>query len=477
MPAADTIATLDMTRLQAGYCDDAFGPVEVADTILKRIAKAGENNVWTARVDDDALMKQADALARLPRNERGRLTLFGIPFAVKDNIDVEGFDTTAGCADFAYRPRASAPIITRLRDAGALLIGKTNLDQFATGLTGTRSPFGAPRNPFNAAYIPGGSSSGSAVAVASGFASFALGTDTAGSGRVPAGFTNLIGFKPTRGLVSMAGIVPACRSLDCIAVFALSAGDAARVFEVMRGRDVDDPYARGQADQARLAEPSRFEGSGDFTGVRLAVPREDDLDFCGDDGAAHLFAASIERAAALGADIRRIDFSLFLEAAQMLYGGPWMAERTVAIAQQLERNPDAILPVTRATIEQGADYSAMAAFEAFYKLQALRQKAMPVFDEAHALLMPTTPTIFTIAEIEAEPVKRNNILATYTNFLNLFDMCGIAVPAGFYPGGLPFGVTFASPALQDADMLALARVFQERSGIAGGMAGVKQGGG
>jgi len=369
--------------------------------------------------------------------------LAGLRFAVKDNIDVAGMPTTAGCAAYAYQPSRSATAVQKLLDAGAACAGKTNLDQFATGLSGMRSPYGECRNAFNPDYISGGSSSGSALAVALGMADFALGTDTAGSGRVPAAFNNVVGLKPTRGLVSTSGVVPACRSLDCISVFAKSCARALSVLEVMKGYDPADPYSRHE-------NPVCLESRN----LRVAVPR--DPEFYGDAAYASLFAQSLEK---LGGARVPVDFTPFLAAQQLLYDGPWLAERTAQLQAFMRQHAGEMHPVVREVIAGGNRYSAVDAFQAQYRLAALRRDTESVWEAADVLVVPGAPTIYTRAEMAADPVALNARLGLYTNFVNLLDLAAITVPAGFRPDGIPFGITLIGPAFSDRALAALGARF------------------
>ncbi len=347
--------------------------------------------------DRDALRAQATALERRGPHE---LPLYGIPFAIKDNIDLAGVPTTAACAAYAYTPRVSATVVQRLVDAGALPIGKTNLDQFATGLVGTRSPYGIGRNAFDRNYISGGSSAGSAVAVAQGLVSFALGTDTAGSGRVPAAFNNLVGLKPTLGRLSTRGVVPACRTLDAVSIFALGAADCARVARVAEGFDAADTQSR--ASQASLALGWLARGP-----WRFGVPRASQLEFLGNEGYRALFQRSVERLAALGGTPVTIDIAPLLEAARLLYEGPWVAERLTVVADLLRAKPEALHPVTREIIAGAAGRSADDAFRAHYRLGELRRAAEALWREMDVLLLPTAPTIFTVDAVLADPLRLN----------------------------------------------------------------------
>jgi allophanate hydrolase len=436
---------LDIAHLRERYLTGGCTPRDLVEELLVRLAGEDQHHVWISRLDADALQSRARALQG---KDMSSLPLYGIPFAIKDNIDFTGLPTTAACPDYAYRPAESAFVVQRLIDAGALPVGKTNMDQFATGLNGTRSPYGACRNAFNPDYIAGGSSSGSAVAVALGLASFALGTDTAGSGRVPAAFNNLIGHKPTCGVLSTRGVVPACRSLDAVSIFALNAEDAERVMCVAAGFDPHDPYSR----------PLALHGFdfGRAPAFRFGVPRFADLEFFGNPDGARLFSAAAARLEALGGTAVQVDLRPFLSAARLLYEGPWVAERYLAIRDFIEAKPDSLLPVTRAIIGQGKQALAIDAFAGLYELQALKRSCAAVWDHINVLLTPTAGAIHTIAEMQADPVRLNAKLGYYTNFMNLLDLAATAVPAGFQVNGLPFGVTLVAPAHQDGPLLHLA---------------------
>jgi allophanate hydrolase len=441
---------LDLFSLGTEYQSGRLRPSQTVAGILARIAQRGDDKTWIHLIPRAELEARAAALEKA--GPKG-LPLYGIPFAIKDNIDCTGHPTTAGCPEFAYTAKASAPVVEKLLAAGAILIGKTNLDQFATGLVGVRSPYGVPRNTFNPKYIPGGSSSGSAVAVAAGLVSFSLGTDTAGSGRVPAAFNNLVGLKPTRGLLSARGVVPACRSLDCVSIFALTAQDAAAVLRCARGFDADDAFSRRESAPARAMPRS-------FAGCRFGVPRADQLQFFGNEETPKLFESSLERITTLGGERVEIDFAPFLETARLLYEGPWVAERYVAIREFIERQPQALHPVTRSIIGDARRHLAVDAFSAYYRLKALQRQTAPVWDDIDLLVTPTAGTIYRIAEVQAEPVRLNSNLGYYTNFMNLLDLAAIAVPAGFQRDGLPFGVTFAAPAFADEALCALGESAQ-----------------
>jgi allophanate hydrolase len=423
---------------------------DVARDALARVAayEAVQPAVWITRVGEAEVLAQARAVdARIAVGER--LPLAGAPFAVKDNIDVAGLPTTAACPAFAYTAEATAPVVERLIAAGAVLIGKTNLDQFATGLVGTRTPYGACGAVYNRAWVSGGSSSGSAVAVAAGLVAFALGTDTAGSGRVPAAFNNLVGLKPTKGRWSTRGVVPACRSLDCVTVLASTAVEAGLVDDVVAGFDAADPYSRRQP-QIR---------PGAITAIGL--PRPDQLDWMGDGEALRLYGQAIERVRAMRVELVEVDIDPMLDAAALLYDGPWVAERTAALESLLRRQPRAIEPTVRAILQSGLSISAVDAFRGEYALRAHQRAAEGLWERVDALLLPTTATTYRIREVMAEPFALNANLGRYTNFVNLLDMSAIAVPAGFRDNATGFGVSFIGPAWADRALLGLARRYEE----------------
>ncbi len=434
MTALTIESVLDGYRTRRSTVEATIG------VVLARIDAAPSGNVWIHRLPRDQVMAY---VARLREKSMDELPLFGVPFAIKDNIDLAGVPTTAACPEFAYVPTRSAFVVERLIAAGAIPIGKTNLDQFATGLVGTRSPFGACENSFDSSYISGGSSSGSAVAVARGFVSFALGTDTAGSGRVPAAFNNLVGLKPSCGVLSTTGVVPACRSLDCVSIFSLTAGDAQRVLDVAQGFDASDAYSREL--------PAR----GLPEALRIGIPRRDQLEFFGDAEYAELFGRAHRQAAAIGCAVVELDFQAFFETARLLYEGPWVAERFAAIEEFLAAHPKALHPVTASIIGTGSQATAVAAFRAQYRLKALQRATAPVWQQADALMVPSAGTIYRIADVLANPVTLNSNLGRYTNFVNLLDLAAIAVPAGFRSDGLPFGVTLIGPAGTDRALVSI----------------------
>ena len=380
--------------------------------------------------------------------------LFGVPFVVKDNIDVAGLPTTAACPAFAYRPAKSAFVVERLERAGAIVIGKTNLDQFATGLVGVRSPYGVPRNALRGDLIPGGSSSGSATAVGAGLVPFSLGTDTAGSGRVPAALNRIVGLKPSLGALSASGVVPACRTLDTISVFAHDVADAFTVYQQACAFDEADAYCRPFPQAALSAFPS---------GVRLGVPRPDQRQFFDDADAPAAFSRDIQLAESLGARVVEFDFDPFAEVARALYEGPWVAERYAATKALIENNPQALHPVTRGIVEGARKFDAVAAFEAFYRLADQKRKTSGVWSEFDVMLVPTAPRFYSVAEVMADPIRLNSRLGTYTNFVNLLDLCAIAVPSSIRADGLPSSVTLVAPTGADGLIAGVAAEIESRS--------------
>jgi len=446
---------LSIGHLRAEYLTGRTRPADLLGQILERIPEHAEDNIWIRVLKEDELRPY---LKRLEGASPEALPLYGIPFAIKDNIDLAGVPTTAGCPAYSYVPQQSAFVVQRLIEAGAIPVGKTNLDQFATGLVGTRSPYGTTRNPFRPDYISGGSSSGSAVALARGLVSFALGTDTAGSGRVPAAFNNLVGIKPTRGLLSNRGMVPACRSLDCVSLFALDLPDAQSVQALVATWDSQDPYAR--VPEAGPAPRRAF---------RFGVPEQ--LEFLNDGQWEGLYRAAAQRLQGLGGQPVRIDFEPFLAAASLLYEGPWVAERYAAIQPFIESRPEALHPVTRAIIQPAIRATAVQAFQAQYRLQALKRRADALLADLDLVLIPSAPTIYTIAEVEEDPIRLDGRLGLYTNFMNLLDYAAIAVPAGFDSRGLPFGVTLFGPAFSDRALAVYADRLHRAAGLPLGATG------
>ena len=436
---------LDLATLRALYADRTVTPLDVIQAVIERRAAWPDKAVFITPASDDALRAAATALvAAYP--EPNSLPLWGIPFAVKDNIDVAGLPTTAACPAFAYHPEVDATVVARLRAAGAIVIGKTNLDQFATGLNGTRSPYGAPRSVFDADYVSGGSSSGSAVAVGAGFATFSLGTDTAGSGRVPAMFNNLVGIKPTPGLLPNTGVVPACKSVDCVTIFAATVGDGVAIRKVAEGFDAADPFSK----KARWANlPS--------SGLRVGVLDGAEREFFGNAEVEKLYDAAIENIRSLGATIVPFDYAPFRESAALLYEGPWVAERLAAVEGFFASNEADFDPTVRAIIGGAKGKTAVEAFKGKYRLEELRRITEAEWAKADVLLLPTSPTTYTVAAMRADPIRLNSHFGRYTNFVNLLDCAAIAVPAGFDSNDhLPAGVTLIAPAFMDDALAPLA---------------------
>ena len=421
-----------------------------AQTVARSYARIRDYNdpaVFISLRDEKDALAEADALLK---KDAAQLPLLGVPVAVKDNIDTLGMPTTAACPAFAYSPAHDSTAVAKLRAAGAIIIGKTNLDQFATGLVGVRSPYGIPVNPIRGDLIPGGSSSGSAVAVAAGLVPLALGTDTAGSGRVPAMLNNIVGLKPSLGLISTAGVVPACRTLDCISVFSLTVDDAMTALQVMAGPDGADPFSRNRP----LANMTAFPGN-----LPLGIPRNGQLIFFGDKASEKAYGEALQRWTSLGATLVEFDLEPFYETARLLYEGPWVAERYLVIRNMLASSPDSIHPVTREITAAGARLTAADTFAALYRLQALRRVAERAFTSLDAVVLPTAPTAYSTAQVLANPIELNSRLGTYTNFVNLLDLCALALPAAMRPDGIPFGITLLAPAGHDARLASIGRVF------------------
>lgn len=441
-----TFSRLSATAIAASVSSGETTALAVIEDTLARLAAydAHQPQVWISRASPDALHAAASAIdARVAAGEH--LPLAGVPYAAKDNIDVAGLETTAACPAFAYRPERSARVIERLEAAGAICVGKTNLDQFATGLVGTRSPYGIPRNAYNRDYVSGGSSSGSAVAVAAGLVAFGLGTDTAGSGRVPAAFNHLVGFKPSKGRWSNRGLVPACRTIDCITVFTDALVDAAAVDAALAGFDAEDAYSRPPAEVP-------------LTGKRIGVPRRDQRVFFGDMEAEHFYERALATLATEG-ELVEIDITPLLAAAQLLYGGPWVAERTAAILPLLKNDPEAIHPVVREIVSAGLAMSAVEVWQGHYRLAELQRGAEAMWADVDALAFPTTGTTYRVAELEAAPIALNSNLGRYTNFVNLLDMAAVAVPAGARDNATGFGITLIGPAHTDRALIDLAATY------------------
>jgi allophanate hydrolase len=435
---------MTLAELRTRYASQHARPTDVVSEIYAALSREPLNPVWLSLVPREIALARAAALERDPL--AAAKPLYGVPFAIKDNIDLAGLPTTAACPAYAYKPEASATVVQNLIDAGAIPIGKTNLDQFATGLVGTRSPHGACSSVFDPRYISGGSSAGSAVAVAKGLAAFSLGTDTAGSGRVPAAFNGLIGLKPTRGVLSTLGVVPACRTLDCVSIFANTAHDAHTVLHAARGFDPLDPFSR---------TPAPGEGAAPWLGgaFRFGVPAANQLQFFGDDEAEALYWKAVADIERLGGQKVEIDFAHFRAAADLLYSGPWVAERLAAVGEV------ATDPTVARIIAGGAKYTAVDTFNAEYRLRELQRATQAEWARMDTLVLPTTGTIYTHEAIAADPIALNTNLGYYTNFVNLLDLAAVAVPAGVRTTGLPFGISFVGPAFTDEALLSLAGAF------------------
>ncbi|WP_247324407.1 allophanate hydrolase [Bradyrhizobium sp. 21] len=441
------------------------GTLTPAQTIARSYQRIRDHNDPALFI---SLRDEKDAIAeaeKLAAKDAAHLPLYGVPVVVKDNIDALGFPTTAACPAFSYTPTHDSTAVLRLRAAGAIIIGKTNLDQFATGLVGVRSPYGIPRNSIRDDLIPGGSSSGSATAVGAALVPLSLGTDTAGSGRVPAMLNNIVGLKPSLGMISTAGLVPACRTLDCISVFALTVDDAALALSVMAGPDQADPFSRDRPLGPLTPLPAN---------LRLGVPRNGQLIFFGDKKAEAAYADALKRWTSLGATLVEFDLEPFYETARLLYEGPWVAERYLVIRNLLASAPDSIHPVTREITAAGARLTAAETFSALYRLQGLRRIAERTFTNIDALVLPTAPTAYTTAQVLANPVELNSRLGTYTNFVNLLDLCGLALPAEVRSDGIPFGITLLAPAGRDALLASIGRVFHADTKLTLGAKGVTQ---
>ena len=445
------ITNMTIAQLHAHYRAGDFTPTELVTYLLGKANALEDYHSWIYLLSLEEIQPYIDALKGKSPDD---LPLYGIPFAIKDNIDLAGIPTTAACEAFTYIPNESAYVVELLTEAGAIPIGKTNLDQFATGLVGTRSPYGATKNAFDKNYISGGSSSGSAVVVAQGLVSFSLGTDTAGSGRVPAAFNNILGLKPSRGLLSNQGVVPACRTLDCVAIFATTVSDLNQLLSLTAVFDPDDPYSRKnpKTNQAYKTSAKPF---------HFAVPQADQLMFFDNTHYQSAFMKSVAELENLGGIKKEIDFSEFLKAARLLYAGPWVTERYLACQPLIDDDPQALLDVTRAIIAPGKDNTATDAFSAQYQLQACKQKTDALLDEVDFLLTPTAGTIYTIQQVQNDPITLNSNLGYYTNYMNLLDYASIAVPAGFTSEGLPFGVTMVSTAFSDNQLLGFASLLQQ----------------
>lgn len=456
---------VDMTLagVKARY-DSGLLPLELMQELREKAETFDAYNIFIHLLDDNEL---APYLERLSVMDKETTPLWGVPFVLKDNMDLAGIPTTAACEAFSYIPDDTAVVVQQLIEQGALPLGKANLDQFATGLNGTRSPWGACSNSFDPTLVSGGSSSGSAVAVALGLASFSLGTDTAGSGRIPACFNNLVGVKPSRGLLSASGVVPACRSLDCVSIFALHCDDANTILSAAEGHDETDGYSRRNPYYNQQHTYGRYDGK-----LTVGVIADDQLKFFGDTHYEAAYKATIASLEASGVHLQIIDYTPFDEVAKLLYEGPWVSERYVATLPLVKDNPDAMFPVVRNIITEGEHPTAVELFTAQYRLQDLRKRCSTAIDSVDALLTPTAGTLFSIEQMLAEPVRHNSELGYYMNFVNLLDMAAVAVPTGFTDTQLPFGITLSAPAFSDRKLLSIANRIHSESNVTLGATGL-----
>jgi allophanate hydrolase len=457
MSLPEQTPAFDIASLRAFY-QDGGSVAEIVEAVFTRIAEVDDPGIFIHLADKQAVLAEAAKLGAFDPAK----PLFGIPFAVKDNIDVAGMPTTAACPDYAYTPEKDATVVGLLKAAGALVIGKTNLDQFATGLVGVRSPYPIPRNAIDARLVPGGSSSGSAVATAQGIVSFALGTDTAGSGRIPAGLNNIVGLKPSVGALSTTGVIPACRTLDCVSIFALTADDAWTVFSVAAKYDETDAYSK--------VVPATGFGSARPV-LTIGIPAKADLQFFGDTVMEAAYGDAVSMLARLGYRIVEVPFGEFYKVANLLYEGAWVAERYAAVKDFFDAKEESFHPVTRRIYGGAKSLSAADAFKGLYALQALKKTLAPLIASVELFCVPTAPTHYTRADLDAEPIRENSRLGTYTNFVNLADMCGIAVPTGTRADGLPASVTLLAPSGRDGLTASVARDLHQTSGLPLGATG------
>jgi len=435
------IINLEIYNLRKLYLEDTLRPRQLVEALRLRAKTINNPHIWIHALSAEELEPY---LLKLESLDPEALPLYGIPFAIKDNIDLAGIPTTAACSSYSYLPDVSASVVEQLVEAGAIPMGKTNLDQFATGLVGVRTPYGVPRNPIAPDRVPGGSSCGSAVSLSEKLVSFSLGTDTAGSGRVPAMFNNLWGVKPSKGRLSTSGVVPACRTLDCVSIFALNAQDSQTVLKVAEGFDSRDAYSQATVD---LPLPSSN---------KIGVPKPEQLLFFGDAGYEVVWERALEDLKSKGWEIETIDFEPFLKAARLLYEGPWVSERTAVLKNFLETNADDFFPATRTIVSGGLNHTACEAFSAAYKLADLKRESEAVWEGLAAIVTPTAGGFPTLAEMEADPIGPNSQLGYYTNFMNLFDLCAVAIPAGESDAGLPFGITWLAPRDTDKALIQIA---------------------
>ena len=453
----ESVPLLTLVNLQTFYATGQLTPSQLVTTIAGNLASRGDDGIWITTLALEEMLARATELESIAPAQRQHYPLWGIPFSVKDCIDVAGLPTSAACPAFAYEATHTNPVIQALMEAGAILIGKTNLDQFATGLVGIRTGYTVPHNAFSADYMPGGSSSGAALSVAVGLVSFAIGTDTGGSGRVPAAMNNIVGLKPTRGLLSTRHTVEACKTLDCLSIFALTATDADTVFQLTQGLDSDHSFARDPA--LRPESLPVYDAPQSF---RFGVPRPEQRKFFGNGEVKTRYEAAIATLTALGGTGIEIDYTPFLQANELLFNGAWVAERYASVGRFIEANPAAAFPITQQILMKAKTLTAVAAFEGLYAVEALKKTVQPLWDEIDCLVVPTTGTAYRIDEIEADPLQLNANLGYYTNFVNLLDLAAIALPNGFQSNGIPTGVTLIAPPWHEAYLVALGTAFHQQ---------------
>ncbi|MBD1553716.1 allophanate hydrolase [Pseudomonas typographi] len=449
------INDLRLGALRAAYLSGAITPRALIAQLHARAQALNTHNCIFIHLL--SLEQLEPYLAALEHQCPEALPLYGVPFAIKDNIDLAGVPTTAACPAFAYLPDRSATVVEQLLALGAVPLGKTNLDQFATGLNGTRSPYGASINSVHPSYPSGGSSAGSPLTVALGLCSFALGTDTAGSGRVPAALNNLVGLKASKGLISTAGVVPACRTLDCVTTFTHSAEEASQLLGWLARLDPRDEYSRHNPAW------NNAQAFGQVQRFRFGVPLSQGLEFFGCSEGPGLFGAAVARLQAMGGEAVDIDLTPFLEAARLLYDGPWVAERYSVVGELIERQPSAVLPVIHQVLANAPATSAVAAFRAQYRLQHLKAECDRILAGLDCVVTPTLGRPVTLAELNAEPIKANAQLGYYTNFMNLLDYAAVAVPSGAMANGLPWGITLFGRCFTDQYLLSLAQAYSAQA--------------
>ncbi|MGD1899486.1 MAG: allophanate hydrolase [Phormidesmis sp.] len=448
---------LTVSSLQQQYRAGELSPQTVVEALIAELKVRGDDGIWIYRLPEDDLRSRARALEKAAEEKTTGQThpLWGIPFSIKDCIDVAGLPTSAGSPGFVYTATHTNPVVQNLLDAGAILIGKTNLDQFATGLVGIRTGYTVPHNAFSKSHNPGGSSSGSAQSVAVGLVSFALGTDTGGSGRVPAGFNNIVGLKPTKGLLSTAHTVEACKTLDCISIFALTAEDTQTIFETAQSYDPTHPFSRPMSEP-----PPRLGTYQPKQAFRFGVPQPAQREFFGNMDVEGLYERAIATLIEMSGICQEIDYGPFLKANELLFNGPWVAERYASVGSFIEAAPESVFPTTYEILSKAGKITAVEAFEGLYAVEVLKRKSQPLWDEIDFLVVPTTGTIYRIDEVEAEPLRLNANLGYYTNFVNLLDLCAIALPNGFQTNGLPSGITLIAPPHSESYLTKLGMAFR-----------------